>query len=109
MRSAASILAADLQYAQMIAAQLRQPVVVIFTPGLNMYLVRDRAGGTVFRERFMGTDTEYQVQTLSAIPSAVEIFPNGVATETLTASLDINGFTRQVKLSRAGQIRVLAP
>lgn len=110
VRRAASVLAADLQYAQMIAARQRAPVVLLVNPSLKMYVVRDRSGTTVFRERFMGPDTDYDVQTLSASPStSVELFPNGIATQTITFTVDANGYQRQVKLTRAGQVRFVTP
>lgn len=109
VRRAASVMAADLQYAQMIAARQRQPVVVLVNTSLKMYLVRDRAGTTVYRERFLGPDTDYDVQSLTASPSAtVELFPNGVATQTTTFTMDLNGYQRQVKLTRAGQVRIVS-
>jgi type II secretion system protein H len=108
VRRAASVMAADLQYAQMIAARQRQPVVVLVNPSLKMYVVRDRAGTTVYRERFMGPDTDYDVQNMSASPStSVELFPNGIATQTTTFTMDLNGYQRQVKLTRAGQVRLV--
>jgi prepilin-type N-terminal cleavage/methylation domain-containing protein len=110
MRRAASVLAADLQYGQMIAAQQRAPVVVLVNTSLKMYLIRDRSGTTVFRERFIGPDTDYDVQTFSVSPStSVELFPNGVATQTITFTVDANGYQRQVKLTRAGQVRFVYP
>lgn len=110
VRRAASIMAADLQYAQMVAARQRAPVVVLVNGSLRMYAIRDRSGSTVFRERFVGPDTDYGVDSMAASPTgSVEIFPNGLATQTFTIAFGNNGFTRLVKLTRAGQVRVTAP
>jgi type II secretion system protein H len=110
VRRAAATLAVDIQYAQMVAARQRAPVVLIANTGLRSYLIRDRASATVFRERFMGPDTDYQVETMSVSPTTtIEIFPNGVTTQTVTFTLDLGNESRQVKLSRAGQVRVLLP
>ena len=109
VRWAASILIADLQYAQAMAARQRQPVVVIVNPSLKMYIVRDRAGATVYRERFLGEDSDYDLDDLQVAPeTSVEVFPNGTATETTTFTLVIGEYERQVRLSRAGQVRMLA-
>lgn len=107
----AGMLAADLQYAQVMAARQRTPVVVIVDPSVKMYLIRDRGDATlVFRERFVGPDTDYRVGSLSASPTtAVEVFPNGVARETTTFTVGLNGYDRNVKLTRAGQIRLGGP
>ena len=109
VRGAAGILIGDLQYAQMISARQRQPVAVIVNPSLKMYMIRDRAGTTVYRERFLGEDSDYDLDALLVTPqTSVELFPNGTATEATTFTLDIGGYQRQVRLSRAGQIRMLA-
>src|SRR2546425_9715559 len=64
VNGAASTLAADLQYAQLLAARQRKPVVVIVTSATQSYVVRDRADATlVFRTRYLGTDTSYNLDT----------------------------------------------
>ncbi len=109
VRRVVAVIAGDLQYAQVLAARHREPVVVIVNPSLKMYLIRDRGGTTVYRERFVGEDTDYGVQALSVTPSgSVEIFPNGVALATTTFTATIKDYDRQVKITRAGQVRILA-
>jgi len=109
-RHAAAAVAADLQYAQMIAARDRQPVVVIANSSLRLLMIRNRAGSTIYRQRFMGDDTEFALDAFSASPSnSVQIFPNGVATQTITYTATRGTNARQIRLSRAGQIRVLYP
>jgi type II secretory pathway pseudopilin PulG len=105
-RQAASTIAADLQYAQMVAARQREPVVVIVNASLRLLLIRSR-GGTIFRRRFTGPDTEFGLDTLMATPSTVEIFPNGVAAQTVTYTVGRATNTEQIRLTRAGQVRVL--
>lgn len=108
VRRGAWVIAADLQYAQMIAARQRQPVVVIVDSSLKMYLIRDRTGTSVYRERFVGQDTDYGLETLTVTPgSSVEVFPNGIALVTTTFTVGIHDQERQVRLTRAGQIRIL--
>ncbi len=110
LRRGTTILAADLHYAQMVAARQRTPVVFVVDEGLQAYLIRDRAGTTIYRQRFLGVDTDYGIETLLADPQdAVEVFPTGVARETTTFTLGLKDEQRQVKLTRAGQIRVLHP
>jgi prepilin-type N-terminal cleavage/methylation domain-containing protein len=75
---AAWTLAADLQYAQLMAARQRRPVVVIVSSGVRSYTIRDRATTQVFRQRFLGQDTDFQLDTLSATPATIEVFPTGV-------------------------------
>jgi len=107
IREAATTVSTDLQYAQMIAARQREPVVVIVNPSLKLILIQNRLG-TEFRRRFVGPGTEYGITSMSVSPTAtVEVFPNGVATETITVTVSTAGYTRRVRLSRAGQIRIL--
>ncbi len=109
-RHAAAAVAADLQYAQMVAARDRQPVIVIVNTSLHLMMIRNRAGSTIYRQRFMGDDTEFGLTTLSASPAnSVEIFPNGIATQTITYTAARGTNSRQIRLSRAGQVRVLYP
>jgi len=109
-RHAAAAVAADLQYAQMVAARDRQPVVVIVNSSLRLLMIRNRPGTTIYRQRFMGSDTEFQLDTFSASPvNSVEIFPNGIATQTMTYDASRGSYTRQIRLTRAGQVRVLYP
>jgi hypothetical protein len=109
-RHAASAIASDLQYAQMVAARDRLPVVVIINTSLRLLMIRDRAGSTIYRQRFLGADTEFGLTGLAASPgNSVEIFPNGVATQTITYTATRGTYSRQIKLSRAGQVRVLYP
>lgn len=109
-RHAAAAIAADLQYAQIVAARDRRPVAVIVSTSLRLMIIRDRAGSTIYRQRFFGDDTEFGLTALSASPATtVEIFPSGVATQTITYTATRGTYARQIKLSRAGQVRVLYP
>jgi prepilin-type N-terminal cleavage/methylation domain-containing protein len=110
VRQASSIIAADLQYAQMLASQQRRPVVVIVNPPVKAYLIRDRSGATIYRTRFLGTDTEFGVQNLAVGPAtAVEIFPNGVTPQTTTFTITNDTYQRRVRITRAGHVRILSP
>ncbi len=102
----ASTLAADLQYAQLVAARQRKPVVIIFSEPLKSYLIRDTDSATIFRERYLGQDTEFGLDVLEANPTTVEIFPNGVVRSAADFTVEINDYRRNVRISRAGQIRI---
>ena len=104
---AATVIAMDLQYAQMLAVRQRAPVAVIVDNALKSYIIRLRDSSLTFRDRFFGQDTEYLLDSLAATPPSVVMFPNGVAAATTTFSLGRDGYTRQVRLSRAGQVRII--
>lgn len=107
VQRAATVIATDLQYAQMLAVRQRAPVAVIVDNGLKSYIIRMRDTAMTFRNRFFGQDTEYLLDTLGASPTSVVMFPNGVAAATTTFTVGRDGYTRQVRLSRAGQVRIV--
>jgi type II secretion system protein H len=114
VRGAAGIIIADVQYAQTLAARQRRPVAIIFNESLRMYVIRDRGGTTIYRERFLGDDSDYDLEAMvvEVDPSGdpeVEIFPNGITTKTLTVTVGIKDYERQVRLGRTGRVRMLPP
>jgi prepilin-type N-terminal cleavage/methylation domain-containing protein len=107
VQRAATVVAMDLQYAQMLAVRHRAPVAVIVDDALKSYIIRLRDSSLTFRDRFFGQDTEYLLDDLSATPTSVVMFPNGVAGATTTFTVGRDGYTRQVRLSRGGQVRIV--
>jgi prepilin-type N-terminal cleavage/methylation domain-containing protein len=106
VQRAATVVATDLQYAQMLAVRQRQPVVVIADGALKGYIIRLRDTAVTFRNRFFGSDADYLLDSVSVSPSTVVLFPNGVAEAPITFVLGLNGYTRQVRMTRAGQVRI---
>jgi amino-acid N-acetyltransferase len=107
VRSAATVVATDLQYAQMLAVRQRRPVAVIVDNNVKSYIIRLRDTSVTFRDRFFGQDTEYRLDSLSANPATVVMYPNGITTGTTTFTLRLSGFTRHVRLTWAGLVRIL--
>ena len=106
VRRSAVRFATDLQYAQMIAARQRRPVVFIASEALRGYMIRDAASTTVYREAYMGTDTEFNLDQLQATPTTLEIFPNGVVRNAGSYTVRVNTVERNVRITRAGQVRI---
>lgn len=110
VRAAANVIAGDLQYAQMLAVRYRRPIAVIVASSTKQYLIRDRDDATnVYRTRLLGPDSDFGLDDLHASPTTVELFPNGLNRETILFTLGLHGFERQVRMTRAGQIRILKP
>jgi prepilin-type N-terminal cleavage/methylation domain-containing protein len=103
---AAWTVAADLQYAQLVAARERRPVVIIVSSSARSYAIREHSGTMIYRQRFLGQDTDFRLDALDASPTTVEVFPTGVARETTTFRVRLRGYDRAVRLTRAGQIRI---
>jgi prepilin-type N-terminal cleavage/methylation domain-containing protein len=106
VRRSATMIATDLQYAQMLAARQRRPVVFIASEALRGYMIRDAASATVYREAYMGNDTELNLDQLTATPTTLEIFPNGVVRSAGNFIVRVNTVQRNVRITRAGQVRV---
>ena len=106
VRRSATMIAMDLQYAQMIAARQRRPVVFIVSEALKGYMIRDAVSTTVFREAYLGDDTEFHLDELDATPTTLEIFPNGVVRNAGNYLVRVNTVQRNVRITRAGQVRV---
>jgi type II secretion system protein H len=101
---AAAVLASDLEYAETLASRQRSPVVLTIDATNLRYTVTDRATGTVLLAREMGAAAEYSVQSLTSSPSSIQIFPAGLASGSITITLAAGAYTRQVIVSRTGQV-----
>lgn len=103
----AGVLAGDFQYAQLVAARQHKPVVFVATPAAQAWMVRDAATpSVVFRERYVGPGTDFGIDSLEATPTSVEVFPNGLARQSVSFVVGLGGYAKQVRLTRAGQIRI---
>ncbi len=84
VRAAANVVAGDLQYAQILAVRYRKPISVVVASSTKQYLIRDRDDATnVYRTRLLGPDTDFGLDELTSSPTSVELFPNGIARETM--------------------------
>ncbi len=108
VRAAANVVAGDLQYAQALAVRERRPISVVVDSTAMQLVIRDRDLVTkVYRTRVLGPGTDFSLDQLSVTGGSIQLFPNGVAGSTTTVTLGLNGFERRVRLSRAGQIRII--
>lgn len=108
VRNAASVIAGDLQYAQLQAVRYRRPMAVVVNNTTKQLIIRDRDNppGTIWRSRSLGQDSDFDLDSLHVTPSSVEVFPNGIVRQLTTFSLALNNYSRTVTWSRAGQIRI---
>jgi prepilin-type N-terminal cleavage/methylation domain-containing protein len=108
VRGAASTLATDLQYAQVLAARYRVPVLFEVDAAVKQYQISDLSRSTVYRLRAFGASGQYGLQSFTANPATIQVFPNAIVDQSAEYTLGLNGFQRRVTFSRAGQIRVIA-
>ena len=109
VRNAASVLAGDLHYAQALAVQHRRPIAIIVVEATKQYIIRERDNPTiVYRTRSLGPDSDFALDQFTASPTtSVEVFPNGVARQTTTFTIGLDTYEREVRISKAGQIRII--
>jgi type II secretory pathway pseudopilin PulG len=108
VNGAANVLASDLQYAQTLAVRHRRPMAVILQPASRQYIIRERDDATkVFRTRLMGSASDFSLDEFTATPASVYLYPNGIAVPDITFTLGLNGYRREVRMTRAGQIRIV--
>ena len=104
---AANVMAADLMLAQSIAGRQRIPVRVTYDLTNTLVTVVDsRAAATNYLTRRLGMDSDFKLTTLTASPTSVLVMPNGTASTGLTITVSDGSFQRQIRMTRAGMIRV---
>lgn len=103
---AATIVAADFMQAQSMAGRQQQPIRIVFDATNRTVALTQQSGSTI-STRQLGTGSEFKLTTLSATVSPVLVLPSGMASSVVTVTVGAPGYTRQVRMSRAGQVRVL--
>lgn len=105
---ATMVITSDLQNAFAVAARQRQPVQIQADSVNRSYQFVDRKTGTVLRIRtFYGDNSEYLLNTLVFTPATIDVFPNGVSSAALTVRLANGDYSKQIKASTAGFVRIL--
>ena len=104
---AAMVITADLQNAFAVAARQRQPVRIQADEVSRSYQFIDRKTGNILRIRtFYGDTSEYRLTKLKFTPATIDVFPNGISSSAVVVDLANGDYTRQIKASSAGFIRV---
>jgi len=106
VNQAANVVAADLEIAVSSASRLRKPVRITRTTATS-FTVTDRSTGAVIQRRELGVDTEWKVTALTFSTATIDVFPSGITSGSLTVTIGEGGYSRQVRLSRAGLSQVI--
>ena len=102
----ASVIAGDFEQAFSLANRSRQPVRIVVNLTTKSYQVTNRAGA-VIRQRFFGdAPAELHVSTMTSTVTTLNIFPNGLSSGSISVTVGIQGYTRTVTMTRAGQVRI---
>jgi type II secretory pathway pseudopilin PulG len=103
---AASVCAADFYLAQSLAARNRQPVRVLFDSTAKTATLKLPNDSTLL-VRYYGKSGAFKLPSFYASPTVVQVLPSGMTNAAITVNLTDGTFLRQVRMSQAGQIRVL--
>lgn len=106
---AATTVQGNLEAAFAIAARNRVPIRIVWNASTMQMGVTDRAGSIYFRKTAFGKDD------FGLLPGAVsftnnplEVYPNGLAADTLAITISAEGNQRTIVMSRAGMVQVLS-
>lgn len=108
VQRAAQSITLDLQSAFAISARNRAPVRIVWDSSRMMFSVTNRAQTVAFRKISLGAGAGYNLTAsqVTVYPSSpVEVFPNGLATDSLSVSINVNGYTKRIRMTRAGLVQ----
>jgi prepilin-type N-terminal cleavage/methylation domain-containing protein len=105
---ATTVITSDLQNAFAVAARQRRPVRIQADAATRSYQFVDRSTGAVLRIRtFYGDLSEYKLDQLVFTPATIDVFPSGVSSALLTINLANGDYSKQIKATTAGFVRVM--
>lgn len=111
---AASLVAGDLSRAFTLAGRARYPVRVSFEIDSLRYRVVNLATGELILDRRFGEESEYRLTAMAVSQDLIDILPNGFVSvpgetepmEPLVVRLAASRASRQITLTRTGQVKV---
>jgi prepilin-type N-terminal cleavage/methylation domain-containing protein len=108
VQRAAQMLQTDDQQAFAIAGRNRQPIRLTWSSSSMQLQVTDRGATKVFRSTGLGDNSGFGFtkSDVTISKSSLQIFPNGLAEDTLYIKLAKSGYSRVIRVSRAGLVRL---
>jgi prepilin-type N-terminal cleavage/methylation domain-containing protein len=104
----AQALSEELQTAFALVGRNRQPVQIVIDTAKMELKMMDRKG-TVYRRMSFGPTTDYKLTTREITFSRLnlEVYPPGLAADTLSIIITRSGNTRRVRMMRGGLVQLL--
>ena len=104
---AAQAYSEELQSAFAIVGRNRTPVMIVLDTARMELRMHDRAG-VVYRRRNFGPTSAYKLDKVNLFRSrdSVEVFPPGLAADSMTVTIIRNGKFRRIRLLRGGLVQV---
>jgi prepilin-type N-terminal cleavage/methylation domain-containing protein len=104
---AASAVSNDLEVAFTTAGRNRRPVVITWDAATKELNFTDRAASKLYRHRSLGRDPfGLTPGSVTVSRSSVEVYPTGLANDTLLITLSLENITKKVRMSRAGMVQI---
>jgi prepilin-type N-terminal cleavage/methylation domain-containing protein len=101
-------IANDISTAFAIPGRIRRPVRIRVDTSAMALMVTDRAQSTTYRQTAFGSRYNLTGTSVTYYPStALEVYPNGIASDTMLITLSSNGYTRRVRVSKGGTVQVM--
>jgi prepilin-type N-terminal cleavage/methylation domain-containing protein len=106
---AAQTVSYDLQMAFSIVGRNRKPVRIAWDSANVRFLITDRSDTLLFRTRPMGPDSPFKLDNsmFTVSKSMVEIYPPGLAADSLNIHIVNRDQKRTVSMQRGGLVRVI--
>ena len=97
----------SLEAAFALASRNRQPVRISWSASSMQLGITDRAGTVFYRRVGLGPDA-YGLRSgdVAVSRSLLEVYPNGLANDTLAIVLSGSGVVKTVRMTRAGLVRI---
>jgi len=108
VRRAAQSITNDLQSAFAISARNRAPVRLVWDASKMMFSVTNRAQTVAFRKVTLGAAAGYSLRAsqVTVYPSVpVEVYPNGLATDSMSITIAVPNYTTRIRMTRAGLVQ----
>jgi prepilin-type N-terminal cleavage/methylation domain-containing protein len=98
----------DIQQAFAIAGRNRAPVKLTWSSSTMQLRITNMAGSTIYRRLGLGDGGGYGFSSseVSVIPATLVVFPNGLAADTLVIQVARNGYSKTVRVSKSGMVRL---
>jgi prepilin-type N-terminal cleavage/methylation domain-containing protein len=108
VQRAAQALRMEVQQAFAVAGRNRAPVRLRWVSSSMQLQLTNLAQSIVYRRIGLGTDGGYGLSSseITVSRTILTVFPNGLADDTLKFTLTRQGFTRTVRASKSGMVRV---
>ena len=107
IQRAATSVQNDLEAAFALAGRNRRPIRISWNSSTQQMAVTDRAGTTAFRHTNLGIGS-FGLRSRDVIfsRSSIEVYPDGLASDTLAILLRRSGYYKYVRMSRAGLVLI---